>query len=144
VGIVRDSETSITDETVTAEAAQTSDAARTALAQRDELANGFRFRPAGGRYVMRDYDPESLPRLQAAYRHLSILVTDYPDLVPGQLNRLVHQWRSDMWRGITAKTGAATDGADGPADPADDPGQDQADEQPAPADRYIEIRAEFE
>lgn len=96
---MRDSETSITDETVTAEAAQISDAARTALAQRDELANGYRFRPAGGRYVMRDYDPESLPRLQAAYRHLAILVTDCPDLVPGQLNRLVHQWRSDMWRG---------------------------------------------
>jgi hypothetical protein len=90
---------------------------------------------------MRDYDPESLPRLQAAYRHLAILVTDYPDLVPGQLNRLVHQWHSDMWRGITAKTGPATDGAD---DPADDPGQDQADEQPAPADRYIEIGVEFE
>lgn len=133
---MRASDTGIADETVTAEAARISDAARAALAQRDELANGFRLRPAGGRYVMRDYDPESLPRLQAAYRHLAILVTDYPDLVPGQLNRLVHQWRSDMWRGITAKTGTATDEADGPAS--------HADEQPAPADRYIEIGVEPE
>lgn len=133
---MRDSDTSIADETVTAEAARISDAARAALTQRDELANGFRFRSAGGRYVMRDYDSESLPRLQAAYRHLAILVTDYPDLVPGQLNRLVHQWRSDMWRGITAKTGTTPDGADCPAN--------QADEQPAPADLYIEIGVEFE
>ena len=51
----------------------------------------------------RNYDDETLTELEPAYEHVDALLEQHKPLIPGNMNRLMCQWRDDLWAAIEAK-----------------------------------------
>ena len=69
-----------------------------------ETATRFRMNPARP-YMLSDYASADPDDLKAACQLVDALMQQHPPLIPGSMNRLIRQWRTDLSRAIPAPSG---------------------------------------
>jgi hypothetical protein len=53
-----------------------------------------------GPFQIRSYADEKLEDLEPVYELVDSIVEQHQALIPGSMNRLMRQWREDLWRAI--------------------------------------------